>query len=288
MPDLPSSAVRRALGAELRRLREHLSLSGDDVAARLGWSGSKVSRIETHRTGIKRSDLDSLLELYGVDDDERGRLRALADEQYARGWWSAYASTFPPGYIAYIGLEAAANKISCWSPELIQGLLQTDDYAAAATQMSFGDSVPPGEVQRRIDARLRRQEMLTRPDSKQFTFVLDEAALRHRFGTPAIMRAQMSHLETVSRIPNVSIRVLAFAGLHPIAPGAFALLEFPSVHGVPLEDVVFIERLKESGFVEDEIQAHEYRRALRRLTEEALDEDASRELVLEIAGEIWS
>ncbi len=81
MPDLPSSAVRRALAAELRRLREHAGLSGDEVAARLGWSGSKVSRIETHRTGIKTHDLELLLSLYNVDEDQRSQLRALAAEQ---------------------------------------------------------------------------------------------------------------------------------------------------------------------------------------------------------------
>jgi transcriptional regulator with XRE-family HTH domain len=288
VPDLPSSAVRRALGSELRRLRERAGLSGDDVAARLGWSGSKISRIETHRTGVKRPDLELLLEMYRVDDEQRGQLRALADEQDARGWWNAYASTFPPEYITYIGLEAAARAISCWSPELIHGLLQTDDYAAAVTQIIFGDSVPPGEVQRRIDARLRRQATLTQRDSKQFTFVLDEAALRHRFGTPTIMRSQLLHLERVSRLPDVTIRVLAFAGVYPIGPGGFTLLELPSVHGVPLEDVVFIERLRENGFVENEIQAHEYRIAFRRLTEEALDEDASRKLLRKVASEIWS
>ena len=96
MPDLPSSAVRRALAAELRRLREHAGLSGDEVAARLGWSGSKVSRIETHRTGIKDADLELLLGLYNVDEDQRSQLRALAAEQDGRGWWTAYASTFAP------------------------------------------------------------------------------------------------------------------------------------------------------------------------------------------------
>jgi transcriptional regulator with XRE-family HTH domain len=290
LPDLPSSAVRRALAAELRRLREHAGISGDDVAGRLGWSGSKVSRIETHRTGVKPSDLELLLDLYDVDDEQRGRLRALADEQDARGWWSVYASTFPAKYIAYIELEAAAAKISCWSPELIHGLLQTEHYAGAATRTVFGDHalVSPGEIQRRIDARLRRQLTLTQPDPKQFNFVLDEAALRHRFGTAAIMRAQMQQLARLSQLPNVTIQVLPFAGSYPIGPGGFALLDFGPIHGMKLNDVVYIEHLTGNAFVEEEAETYEYRVAFERLTNEALDEDASRKLINKVAREIWT
>jgi transcriptional regulator with XRE-family HTH domain len=290
VPDLPSSAVRRALAAELRHLREHAGVSGDEVAARLGWSGSKVSRIETHRTGIKSADLDLLLNFYDVADDQRAQLRALADEQDARGWWSVYASTFPAGYIAYIGLEDAAYSVRCWSPELIHGLLQTEDYAGAATRVAYGDPppVPPGEIQRRIDARLRRQAMLGHPDSKHFSFVLDEAALRHHFGTPTIMRAQLLQLERVSRLPNVTLQVLAFSGLYPIGPGGFALLDFAPVHGVKPTDVVYMEHLTGNSFVEDEAEAYEYRLAYERLTAEALDEDASRRLIRKVARDVWT
>ncbi len=290
MPDVPSSAVRRALAAELRRLREHAGMSGDEVAARLGWSGSKVSRIETHRTGIKPDDLELLLSLYDVDHDQRGQLRSLAEEQDGRGWWTVYASTFPPEYLAYIGLEAAAAAVRCWSPELIHGLLQTEDYARAATKIAFGEppSVPPGEVQRRVDARQRRQEMLTGPDPRQFVFVLDEATLLHRFGTAATMRAQLLKVEQLSHLPNVTVQVLAFAGPHPIGPGGFALLEFAPVHGTRLNDVVYFEHLTGNSFVEAEHETYEYRRAFERLTAEALDENASRDLITKVGREVWS
>ena len=291
MPDLPSSAVRRALAAELRRLREHAGMSGDEVAARLGWSGSKVSRIETHRTGIKPHDLDQLLGMYGVDEAQRIQLRALASEQEGRGWWTAYAGTFAPEYIALIGLEAAASSICCWSPELVHGLLQTEGYARAALEVASGlpsVMIAPGEMQRRIDARLRRQQMLAQPEPAQFTFVLDEAALRHRFGTAETMRAQLVQVVRLSHLPNVTIRVLAFAGTHPIGPGGFALLEFAPFRGMSLNDVVYMEHLTGNSFVEEEAETYEYRLAFERLTEEALDDDASRKLINKVAREIWT
>jgi hypothetical protein len=271
-------------------MREHAGVSVADVAAHLGWSGSKVSRIETHRTGIKPDDLEQLLDLYDVDGAQRGQFRALAAEQEGRGWWSAYASSFEPEYIVYIGLEAAASEIRCWSPELIHGLLQTEDYARAVIQSALGDPspIPPGEVQRMIDARLRRQELLSQPEAKQFTFVLDEAALRHRFSNAAIMRAELMHLLEVSSQPNVSIRVLAFAGSHPIGPGGFALLRFAAVHDTTLADVVYMEHLIHNGFVEEEPETYQYWLAFGRLVDEALDAEASRALITKIATEAWS
>ena len=43
---------RRRLASELRRLRSHAGLTADEVAEKLGWSASKVSRIETHRIQV--------------------------------------------------------------------------------------------------------------------------------------------------------------------------------------------------------------------------------------------
>ena len=57
----PTSTARRELGAELRRLRADRRAA--DVAAGLSWSESKLSRIETARTGINETDLDRLLNL---------------------------------------------------------------------------------------------------------------------------------------------------------------------------------------------------------------------------------
>jgi transcriptional regulator with XRE-family HTH domain len=271
-------------------LREHTGMSGDDVAARLGWSGSKVSRIETHRTGVKTHDLDQLLGLYGVDEAERSQLRALAAQQESRGWWSAYASTFAPEYITLIGLEAAASSIRCWSPELIHGLLQTEDYARAVIRahMLATDPIPPGEVRRRVEARLRRQEILTRENRTALTFVLDEAVLLRRFGTREVMHAQLTWLAGAAQMPNVQLHVLALAGNHPIGTGAFAILEFAPVHGTALDDVVYVEQLSRSSYVEEEAETYQYHLAYERLTAEALGPAESADVIARIASELWS
>jgi len=263
-------------------------MHGDVVAERLGWSASKVSRIETHRTGVKRHDLDQLLDLYGADEATRDRLTALADAQDPRGWWTAYAATFPASYVAYIGLEDSAVTLHSWSPELIHGLLQTEDYSAATMRSAFGSPprVPPGEIQRRVEARLRRQELLSRA-SREFVFILDEAALRHRLGSPETMRAQLAHLRRISSLPNVTIRVLPFTAAYPIGPCGFAILGFAPVHGTVLGDIVYVEHLTGQSFFESEADTYEYRLAFEQLHAGALDPDASMQLVADTARQVW-
>jgi len=265
-------------------------MSGDMVAERLGWSASKVSRIETHRTGVKRRDLDRLLELYGVDEATREQLAALAGEQDARGWWTAYTTTFPASYLTYIGLENSAVTLHSWSPELIHGLLQTEDYARATMQSAFGSPprVPPGEIQRRVEARLRRQELLSHANSRKFVFILDEAALRHRLGTAATMQTQLAQLGLISGLPNVTVRVLPFSHPYPIGPCGFAILGFAPAHGTVLGDVVYVEHLTGQSFFENEAETYEYRLAFEQLQAAALDSDASMQLVADVARTVWS
>jgi transcriptional regulator with XRE-family HTH domain len=291
VPDLRTSAADRALAAELRRLRELADMSGDEVASALRWSASKVSRIETNRIGIKSADLTRLLDLYRVDDARRSQLIALAAEPEPRGWWNAYADSIAPEYAAYISLEASATEVSCWSPEVIYGLLQTEDYANAIMETHAFPAVShpaPSTMRRRVEVRMRRQELLTSADPRQFSFILDEATLLRRYGDRELMRRQLLHINELSRLPNVTIQVLAFAGRHPVVGlGPFTLLQFPQLHGAVITDVVYIEQLTRNEFIEDAEAVHEYRLAFERIGHEALDEETSRQLIAQIAEERW-
>jgi transcriptional regulator with XRE-family HTH domain len=82
VPEQGTSVGGRRLAAELRRLRETLGLTGEQASQRLGWSGSKLSRIELHRIGVKQSDLRKLLALYGVDEYYRYELLSLSRLSY--------------------------------------------------------------------------------------------------------------------------------------------------------------------------------------------------------------
>jgi transcriptional regulator with XRE-family HTH domain len=292
MPEYGSPTVRRRrLAAELRRLRELAGLTGEEVADRLSWSPSKVSRIELYRTGIKTADLSKLLDLYAVAETHRGELLALAREPRRKGWWEAYADALPEEYAALIVLEAEAEYMGCWSPQLIHGLLQTPDYARAviASHMGSTGSLPPGKIRQRVEARLARQEVFTRDPQRHLDVVLDQSALIRRFSDAPVMRRQLEHLIEVSHQPNVTVRVLPLDGSHPIGTGSFSVLRFGPVPGIgPATEVVYIEQLSRAAlYVEDEDEVYEYRLALEQLTGKSLSPDQSRELIAAIARDNW-
>jgi transcriptional regulator with XRE-family HTH domain len=289
MPDQGSQTVRRRrLAAELRRLRERAGLTGDEAAATLNWSGSKISRIELNRIGVKRDDLDKLLDLYKVESPYREELQALASESSKTGRLRAVVAGLPTDYAEYVSAEDEARSIWNWEPLIVPGLLQTEDYTRAVMagyQSMF--RIPPGDAERRIVLRRMRQQLLTREPPLQLSFVIDESVLRRRFGSNSAMHGQLLRVTEVSEMPNVDIRILPLGGEHPTTPAAFSYMQFPQVHDVPLRDIVSIEHLTGSYELEDEEQTFRYRVTFEGLLEKSLDPSESRDLIIQTADELW-
>jgi transcriptional regulator with XRE-family HTH domain len=290
VPEYGSPTVRRRrLAAEVRRLRERAGYTEDEVAESLHWSSSKISRIELHRQGLKPPDLAKLLDLYEVNQAHRDELMALAREPRRRGWWEAYSDALPEEYAAFIGLEAEAESEWSWSPELVYGLFQTEDYARAVIQAHMGSTISRIDIERRVETRMVRQRVMTSDAPVALSVVLDESTLLRLFGNESIMRDQLKRLVEISQLPNVDLHVLPLAGTHPIGTGAFVILKFAPAHGTRLHDVVYIEQLTRSAiYVEDEADTHEYSVAFDRLTTEALDPAKSRKLINKTVRERWS
>jgi transcriptional regulator with XRE-family HTH domain len=229
MPASPSLR-RRRLAAELRRLRDQSGLSISDVAEKLDWPGSRISRIETRQLGITTPDLRKLLDVYGVDDEaHRGKLAEMARRAGERGWWQSYSrSVVPSGYGDLITVEAEAATIRSYQPEVVPGLLQTAGYARAVIRVGR-KSDTAAEVGRRVEVRLERQQILTRadPPPPRVHVVLNEAVLRRRVGGPEVMREQIQHLMAERDRANVTVQVLPFeAGAHPAMVGPFVMMTF--------------------------------------------------------------
>jgi transcriptional regulator with XRE-family HTH domain len=264
-------------------------LTGEEVADRLGWSGSKLSRIELHHIGVKQPDLRKLLALYGVDDSYRDELLALARESAKKGWLEKVTATFPAEYAAYVHAEAEAKSVWNWEPQVVPGLLQTPDYARAIMhgwQSMF--ALPPGDTERRVENRVLRQQLLTRDPPLELSVVIDESVLSRRFGDAAIMHRQLSHLVEITELPNVKIRVLRLDGDHPIGTGAFYYLQFDQDHKVPLHDIVTIEHLMGNHYLEDEEDTYKFLVTFQQLIMSSLDPASSRDLIARTADEIWS
>lgn len=228
------TARRRELGVLLRALRTERDWTVEYVAQQLLCSPSKVSRMETGHRGASARDIRDLCELYGIDDEQGERMMALASEGRQRGWWQSL--NLP--YSTYIGLEAEAASISDYGVHVIPGLLQTADYAQAVLRTVAPDMAPEA-VGQRVKGRITRQRILTSEDPPRFDAVVDESVLHRVVGSPAVMLAQMEKVQQVSRLPNVSFRVIPFdAGLPPTLNAKFIVLRFER-SAIP--DVVYIE-----------------------------------------------
>ncbi|MFF3159345.1 helix-turn-helix domain-containing protein [Streptomyces sp. NPDC057910] len=271
---------RRRLGAELRRLREAAGLKLDDVQERTSINAVKASRVETARTGVKPADLDTLLDLYGVDDvAKRVVLHALARDGARRGWWQTYADTISPVYADLISLEAQAKNIRTWQTTLIPGLLQTAAYARATID-AINMTTPPDRVNALVEVRTARQSVLTRPEPPELWAIIHEVALRPQLGDTHVMREQLQRLLDVTQLRHVSVQVLPLtASPHPGMAGPFTLLGFPETADL---DIAHVEDLTSALYVEDPAEVSIYGAAFERLRAASLPFDKTTDLIAQL------
>lgn len=203
---------RRRLGAELRALRARAGLTSGETARLVGWHQSKVSRIETGRSGVKASDVRLLLDAFEVADSGlRDLLVALAGsgDDGGQHWWHAYRDLLPPAYRDFISLESQACRVRTVETSVVPGLLQTPDYARAVTRAALG-GLPDGQVDALVEVRIARQDVLRSASPLRLSAVLDEAVLRRPVGGPRVMAEQLRQLAAVAKLPHVRLQVLPF------------------------------------------------------------------------------
>ncbi|MEU8039501.1 helix-turn-helix transcriptional regulator [Streptosporangium sp. NPDC049078] len=262
---------QRRLATELRRLRELQGLTGEQAARRIGWQPSKISRIEHCISRVKAADLIALLNAYEVSGKVRQSLITLQVSAREQGWWDVY-DDLPSDYAGYIGLESDAAAIRCYSMQLVHGLLQTEDYARAVITATMMSEEPAEEIDRRVEVRMTRQAALGKPDPLRIHSIIDEAALRRVMGDSKVMSEQCAHLLAQARQSHVTIQVLPHdAGAHPAVVGPFAILNFPGPH----PDVVYIEALASSIYIEADTEVHQYHQVFNHLSAMALNPDDS-------------
>ncbi|GAB2903563.1 helix-turn-helix transcriptional regulator [Streptomyces mayteni] len=276
------SMVRRILlGSQLRRLREACGVTREEAGYSIRASESKISRMELGRVSVKPRDVADLLTLYGVTDDaEREPLLGLARSSGQAGWWHSYNDVLPSWFQTYIGLEAAAERISTYELQFVHGLLQTEAYAHAVVVGGHKGRLPRSEVDRRIALRLARQKLLVSENAPHLHCVLDESALRRHHGGREVMAEQLTSLLEFAEYPNVTLQVVPFAqGGHVAESGAFTLLRFAERE---LSDLIYLEQLTGALYLDKREEVAAYQVVLDRLAEFALSPDGTRDLLAEM------
>jgi transcriptional regulator with XRE-family HTH domain len=271
------TALRIALGAQLRRLREARNLTTGEAAEAIRATHSKISRLERGRSAARQRDVADLLTLYGVTDEaERERLLELARQATAPGWWQQYGDILPKWFELYVGLERAASVIRAYEVQFVHGLMQTEDYARAVILIANAHA-PAEEIDRRVSIRMKRQQLLTQPDAPELWAVLDEAALRRAPCSRDVMRAQLEHLQQITDLPNVTLQIVPFhVGPHAAAGGPFTILRFPEPD---LPDLVYLEQLNSALYLDQPDDVLDYVTVMNQLCVQAETGTASKAIL---------
>jgi transcriptional regulator with XRE-family HTH domain len=278
------TVLRILLGSQLRKLREAQGITREAAGYEIRASGSKISRMELGRVSFKERDVADLLTMYGVNDSaERDALIGLARQANNPGWWQHFGDVLPNWFQAYLGLEAAASLIRTYEIQFVPGLLQTPDYARAVIMLGHAGASAE-EINRRVDLRLQRQQILTRSGGPQLWAVIDEAVLRRPIGGVDVMRAQIEALIEASKLPGVRLQIIPFlAGGHAAAGGPFAILRFPEPE---LPDVVYVEQLTSAIYLDKREDVDHYAMAMERVCIDAEPPNHTPEILGKLLNEV--
>ncbi|RKS10779.1 helix-turn-helix protein [Nocardiopsis sp. Huas11] len=237
----------RRLALELRRAREASGLTAAKAAKHLGWSSTKVTRMEaTEAKRIKPEDLDKLMDLYGTTDPaKRECMQALAKDARLRGWWSKYKDVFKNESLP--DFETEATVLRTYQAQVIPGLLQVPEYTAAIFRGArYTD---PQEIERRVDARMNRRGILVRLSPVHLRAVIDEAAFLRPVGGDSVMIEQLKHVLHMAQMPNIDIQVLPLRkGEHAGLTAPFVIMDFPNPLDTP---IVCVPTLTDALYLEE-------------------------------------
>ncbi len=256
-------AARMLLGSWLRALRGARGITREEAGKVIRASPSKIARMELGYHGFKERDVLELLGLYEVPEPDRATLFELSRQANEPGWWRPFHDVVPDWFENYLGLEQSAAVVRCYETRAVHDLLQTPDYARAELAGRFPeDSAETRD--RRLELRLRRQEILTRQDGPRVWIVLDESVVRRPAGGAALMRAQFDHILELADRRNITVQVLPFArGIHAAGGPPLSLLR-PTVFGV-LPDVVFLELMDDGRYPSRPAEVERHRLRLDRI-----------------------
>lgn len=262
---------RRQLGAMMRKLRAQKGMTLEEAGLLIGVSKATVSRYETQEGAVKWPIVDALCREYGASDTERAAVIRLAKDVKQQGWWGPYSDSIPADMDLLLTLENEAVREDHFSSTYVPGLLQTRAYATAIQQASEM-RLDPAEIRRLVEIRMKRQDILSRPEPPHLWAVLDESVIRRVVGSRETMREQLDHLLAANDSPHVTLQILPFTrGAHGAALGSFVILG-----GIEASlDVVYVDLHVGSVFLEKDEELDRYRLAFDYLRAQALDTAAS-------------
>ena len=274
------SARRQELGAALRRLRKNAGLSGEEMAAALNISQSRVSRIELGQQVAAPAIVDSWARAAGTPDAERETLLGIAESAAAEmiSWRKVEARGLAQLQEDSRQLEATAATILNFQIAGIPGLLQVPEYARRVIEAGYHIGRP--DIAGAVAGRMNRQAILY-DGSRHLEFILAEAAVRWRLVPENLMRAQIEKVIDISTLDNVTIGIVPQAVEVDVwHDHGFNILELQAEND---EAVVHVETLTRGLTITDPADVAAYKDAFARLRKLAVIGEDVQTLLRQIA-----
>ncbi|SHF06946.1 helix-turn-helix domain-containing protein [Streptoalloteichus hindustanus] len=226
---MPATQTRRKrrVGRALSELRERSGRTAEEAAEFLGCSRSTITRIESGHVLCRRTELLALAAFYGATDARRAEI--LARWEDAKGDATRVMATgrAPRQLRAFLHAEAEASRSQVISPLVVDGLLQTEEYARAVNSAPSGFRGSDADIERAVKSRLNRQQLLVGPHPLQLHVLLDEAAIHRQVGGPDVMLGQLQRLLTLLERSHITLQVIPMrAGAYGTMSGGVVILHF--------------------------------------------------------------
>ncbi|MFI5587214.1 helix-turn-helix domain-containing protein [Amycolatopsis sp. NPDC051758] len=243
------AAYRVSLGRKLKALREDRDMDRETVAHAMGWDLSKLSRVDNGQATLKVAEVDKLLDLFSADEATAAELREIGQQARKRGSYGKVPEWSRP----FLGLEQDAAKLEIFQGELIPGLFQTEEYARRL--ISRSPVVAAADVEKVVEARMRRRSLLHRENPPRVHLVLGEAALHIMTGGRQVMTEQVKYLQELADLDHVTMQIFPFsAGEHASLGVGFTFLTLDlggtATHWVNLEDLTRADCLSGASDIE--------------------------------------
>ena len=262
------------LGERLKSARTKAGYTLKEAGDYLKLDHSSLSRFERGIIPIRPSYVRDLVAFYGISRPrERDALLRLHEDAWRRDWWDGDTDDLDMEFIDYTWLEARASQIAVFEPLIVHGLLQTREYAEAVTIAGLGPSTPRETIDRMVELRTTRQQILDGPEPTAITMIVEEPALRRPIGGMTVLKGQLRHLLGLAG-DHIDVRVLPMdAGWDPGHHGPFAIFRLAE----PYPDVIYIESLAGRTFLEDADKVSRFAQTYDELKRLALDARKSRQ-----------
>ncbi|MCA1227000.1 helix-turn-helix transcriptional regulator [Saccharopolyspora sp. 6M] len=284
-PNSPTVA-NWALGRRIREKREAEGLPGADGAKRVGITPAFLSEVEKGKKNLSPDKMEALLGAYEFTTEEQEELRDLRDQGSRRGWWTSYSALFSNELLRLFGLEHGAESLCTYDNGLVNGLLQTEDYARAIIE-SGTPNVRLAEADRRVQCRMMRQRRLTGEDPLRIRTIMTESSLRQQIGGRSTLRNQLDHLANLieDHPDHVEVWIIPFeaTGGDALGGSSFMLLDFPSGR---LPTMLWQETVTSTRLTSHPLSVREYSIAISSAAEHSLSREDSLRLIKKASSEL--